>query len=230
MIFGQTLTGRAARRSIVIGAVVALVVLVGGVFYALNQHRVWTAESMLVVLPATDLDQATSASYYETLSRGQIVATFAEVAGGSNFKQQAENRLSLTPDERASVTTEVTVVPNTSVILIRSTAPTAELAQRMVEATTQVSVQYLASLSQPYRVVPVPTGQNSAVPSGISPIVLIAASVVVALVAGVAVQQAVYHLTPALRGAPPNGRAGGVEPAGTAAPAAEDEAPATAAP
>lgn len=189
------LSGRAARRSIVVGAVVALVLLVGGVFYALSQHRVWTAESMLVVLPAADLDEATSASYYDTLSRGQIVATFAEVAAGPNFQTQAEDQLALTAEQRDSVTVEVTVVPDTSVILIRSTAPTADLAQQLTAAMTDVSVQYLAGLSNPYRVVPVPTGQNSAVASGQSPIVLVAAAVLVALVAGVAVQQAIYHLT-----------------------------------
>ena len=201
MTLDQALSGRIVRRSMVVGAVVAVLLLVGGVFYALSQQREYTAESMLVVLPATELDESTSASYYETLSRGQIVATFAEVASGPNFRQQAERELALSGEQAESVTTEVTVVPNTSVILIRSTAPSAELAQQMVEATTRVSVKYLASLSQPYRVVPVPTGNDAADPSGLSPLVLIGAAVAVALVAGVAVQQAVYHVTVAVRGA-----------------------------
>ena len=87
---------------------------------------------MVVVLPAASLDDATSASYYETLSRGQIVATFAEVAGSLGFEQQAEDRLGLTAGQRAQVTTDVSVVPDTAVILIRATADDADVAQRMV--------------------------------------------------------------------------------------------------
>ena len=68
------------------------------------------------MLPAANLDDATSAAYYETLSRGQIVATFAEVAGNLWFAQQAEERLGLTPEQSKQVTTEVSVVPNTAVV------------------------------------------------------------------------------------------------------------------
>ncbi len=79
------------RTSIVVGVVVALLLTGAGAFYAFSQQRSWVAESMLVVLPSADLDEATAASYYETLSRGQIVATFAEVAGTQGFEQQAED-------------------------------------------------------------------------------------------------------------------------------------------
>ncbi|HLL61536.1 MAG TPA: hypothetical protein VK401_00685, partial [Propionibacteriaceae bacterium] len=93
------------RTSIVVGTVVALLLAAAGAFYAFGQQRSWVAESMLVVLPSADLDEATSASYYETLSRGQIVATFAEVAGTQRFEQQAEDRLGLATAERDAVST-----------------------------------------------------------------------------------------------------------------------------
>jgi hypothetical protein len=101
MIFSSRFDSKALRQSVVVGVIVALALLGGGVAYALTQHRTWAAESMVVVLPATSLDDATSASYYETLSRGQIVATFAEVAGSLGFEQQAEDRLGLTAGQRA---------------------------------------------------------------------------------------------------------------------------------
>jgi hypothetical protein len=186
----------------VTGVIVALVLLAAGVGYALTQHRTWTAESMVVVLPAANLDDATSASYYETLSRGQIVATFAEVAGSLGFEQQAEDRLGLTEEQRAKVTTDVSVVPNTAVILIRATSDDAIVAQQMAAATTDLSVQYLAGLSKPYRVVTVPSAAGSATATGMSLPVLLAAALAVALVVGLAVQQAVYHLSVALRGSP----------------------------
>jgi hypothetical protein len=202
MIFSSRFDTRAVRQSIVTGVIVALALLAGGVAYALTQPRTWAAESMVVVLPAANLDDATSASYYETLSRGQIVATFAEVAGSLGFEQQAEDRLGLTAGQRAKVTTDVSVVPDTAVILIRATADDAEVAQRMVGATTDLSVQYLAGLSRPYRVVTVPSAAGSASATGMSLPVLLAAALAVALVAGLALQQAVYHLSVAFRGQP----------------------------
>lgn len=202
MISSRRFDTRAVRQSIVTGTIIALALVAAGVTYVLTQQRTWTAESMAVVLPAATLDDATSASYYETLSRGQIVATFAEVAGGLGFEQQAEDRLGLTPQQRANVTTEVTVVPDTAVILIRATADDASVAQRMAAATMDLSVQYLAGLSKPYRVVSVPAGDDSATPNGTSLPVLLAAIAAVALVAGLAVQQAVYHLSIAIRGVP----------------------------
>jgi hypothetical protein len=186
--------------SIVVGVVVALLLAGAGAFYAFSQQRSWVAESMLVVLPSADLDEATSASYYETLSRGQIVATFAEVAGTQRFEQQAEDRLALSAAQRDAVSTEVSVVPDTAVILIRSTAGDAEVAQQISRITTQLSVEYLAGLTQPFRAVTVPSGDD-AEPTGMSPLVLAVAGLMAGLVAGLAVQQAVYHLSAAVRGA-----------------------------
>jgi hypothetical protein len=202
MIFSSRFDTKALRQSVVVGVIIALALLGGGVAYALTQHRTWAAESMVVVLPAASLDDATSASYYETLSRGQIVATFAEVAGSLGFEQQAEVRLGLTAGQRAQVTTDVSVVPDTAVILIRATADDADVAQRMVAATTDLSVQYLAGLSRPYRVVTVPSAAGSASATGMSLPVLLAAALAVALVAGLALQQTVYHLSVAFRGQP----------------------------
>jgi hypothetical protein len=202
MIFSSRFDTKALRQSVVVGVIVAVALLGGGVAYALTQHRTWAAESMVVVLPATSLDDATSASYYETLSRGQIVATFAEVAGSLGFEQQAEDRLGLTAGQRAQVTTDVSVVPDTAVILIRATADDADVAERMAAATTDLSVLYLAGLSKPYRVVTVPSAAGSASATGMSLPVLLAAALAVALVAGLALQQAVYHLSVAFRGQP----------------------------
>ena len=188
------------RTSVVLGLVVALLLAAAGALYAFSQQRTWVAESMVVVLPSTALDEATSASYYETLSRGQIVATFAEVAGTQRFEQQAMDQLRLSPAERSLVSTEVSVVPDTAVILIRSTAGSAEVAQEVSRVTTSLSVTYLGGLTQPYRAVRVPSG-STAEPTGMSPWVLAAAGLLAGLVAGLAVQQAVYHLSAAVRGA-----------------------------
>lgn len=198
MRFPGALDRRALQRSLVVGAAVAALLLVGGIVFALAQQKTWTAESVVVVLPASDLDEGTSAAYYETLSRGQIVATFAEVAGNLRFVQQAEDRLGLTPEQRQGVTTEVSVVPSTAVILVRATATDPAVAEQLADATTTISSDYLTTLSRPFRTSQVHEAQGTAVASGTPVPLLLAASVLVALVAGLAAQQAAYQLAIAL--------------------------------
>ncbi len=193
---------RAVRISIVLGAVIAVLILAAGIAFALVRPPASTAEAMAVVLPAKGLDEATSASQFETLSRGQIPATFAEVAGNLRFQTAAADQLGLSAAERQQVQVEATVVPNTSVILIRVTAPDPAVAEKMADAITTLSSQYLSGVLQPYRTETVQSAQGTAETSGLTPAVLIAASVVVALVAGVAAQQAVYHLLLVLRRGP----------------------------
>jgi len=195
----SALSRREVRISVLAGTVVAMLVVVAGAWLALTTPTKWTAESVLVVLPGADLSASDSAAYYETLSRGQIVATFAEVADNLRFQQQAEQTFQLSDAQRAGVTTTVSVVPDTSVILVRTTAGTAVIAEQLADATTTLATGYLAGLSRSYRTEFVHTAQGSAFSSGTSPTTLLLLAVVVALVAGVAIQKAVYHLLVAMR-------------------------------
>ncbi len=190
---------REVRISVLAGAVVALLVVVAGAGLALVSQPKWTAESVLVVLPSTDLDTADSAAYYETLSRGQIVATFAEVADNLRFQNQAEENLGLSDAQRAGVTTTVSVVPDTSVILVRTTAGTAAVAEQVADATTTLASAYLAGLSETYRTDLVHGAEGTATSSGTSPTTVMALAVAVGLIVGVAVQQAIYHLMMTMR-------------------------------
>ena len=156
----SALSRREVRISVLAGAVAALLVVVAGAWLALTTPTKWTAESVLVVLPGADLNASDSAAYYETLSRGQIVATFAEVADNLRFQQQAEQTLQLSDAQRAGVTTTVSVVPDTSVILVRTTAGTAVIAEQMADATTTLASKYLAGLSRSYRTELVHTAQG----------------------------------------------------------------------
>lgn len=194
MIKPSSFSRREVKVSVLAGALAALLVVLAGAAVALTSSTKWTAESVLVVLPNADLSASDSAAYYETLSRGQIVATFAEVADNQRFQDQAEATLQLTDAQRAGVTTTVTVVPDTSVILVRTTAGTAAVAEQLANATTSLASAYLAGLSEPYRTDLVHDATGSAAASGTSPVILLALAVIVGLIAGVAVQQAVYHL------------------------------------
>ncbi|MEX5259370.1 hypothetical protein [Kocuria sp. CPCC 205263] len=189
---------RETRVSLMTGVLVALLILVAGSVVALGQKSEYTAESVIVVLPNADLETSLSAAYYETLSRGQIVATFAEVADNLRFEQQAEERLQLDEGQRDAVTTTVSVVPSTSVILVRATAEEAEVAEQMADGTASLATEYLGNLSDPYRTEIVQEADFSAYVSSTSPALLFGLTLIVALIAGVAVQQAIYHLLGAL--------------------------------
>jgi capsular polysaccharide biosynthesis protein len=191
--------GRPVRRSIAVGLLLALMALAGGVTLAVTQQQAWIAESVMVVLPRANLDDATSAAFYETMSRGQIVGTFAEVADNPSFQRQAMNDLQLTAAQKKTVSTTVSVVPDTSVILVRVSAGTPAAAEQVTDATAALASRNLASLSNAYRTQIVHSAQGTAAPSGTSPTLLLILSAGVALVAGVATQQAVYHLVMARR-------------------------------
>lgn len=195
---------REVRISILAGAVVALLVLIAGAVISLGTKSEYTAESVIVVLPASDLSTSDSAAYYETMSRGQIVATFAEVANNLRFEQQAEENLQLTAAQRDSVTTTVSVVPDTSVILVRAVADEAGVAEQVADGTTTLATEYLAGLSKPYRTDLVHDAVGSGYKSSTSPLLLFGLAIVVALIAGLAIQQAVYHLMVAVRRRPGN--------------------------
>jgi capsular polysaccharide biosynthesis protein len=208
---------RTARLSIVVGAVVALLILVGGIAFALVRPPAYTAEAMAVVLPGAGLDEATAAGQWETLSRGQIPATFAEVAADPRFQTAAADQLSLTAEQRQQVQVETSVVPNTSVILIRVTAPDPVVAEQMADATTALASKYLTGLLPSFRTETVQSAKGTAQSSGLSPQLVIVGTVVLALVAGLAVQQALYHLLLVLR----RGSASSTASTEAAAPTAE---------
>ncbi len=190
---------RPLRTSVLSGVVLALLTLAAGGAYALTQQVTYTAESVLLVLPRADLDDATSAAFYETMSRGQIVGTFAEVANNPSFQAQALDQLGLTPQERQDLTTEVTVVPDTSVILVRVTSPSATAAAQASVATARTTTTYLATLTTAFRTQLVQGATGATPSSGLTPALVLALTGVVAVVLGVAAQQAVYHLLAARR-------------------------------
>jgi capsular polysaccharide biosynthesis protein len=190
---------RALRRSIVSGLVLALLTLGAGAALAATQQPSYTAEAVLVVLPKATLDDATSAAFYETMSRGQIVGTFAEVADNPTFERSSAAALGLSAGQQKKVTTTVSVVPDTSVILVRVSAGGATVAEQLADRTAALASTYLAELSNAYRIQIVHPAQGSAASSGISATLMLILAGVVAVGGGVAVQQAVYHLMVARR-------------------------------
>ena len=185
--------GRLAR-SVVAGIVAALLVVMGGVFFDAALPRRWSATAALVVLPAPNLNQEAVAGFYETLSRGQIVATYAEILRSQRFEVAAERELRLTPAQRREASVSVRIVPETALITVTATAASPTVAERLADRIAAVADTSISALGQPYTVSSVTGARGTAEKSGISTEGLALVVGVVALAVGLAAQQAVYQL------------------------------------
>jgi hypothetical protein len=160
---------------------VGLLVLVGGgVFWQL-----WPAEqratSTLVVLP--DASGVEVASYYDTLSSGQIATTFAEIVG-----------LRAADGAPSGVTVDVDVVPETSLIKVTATAGDVATAEAEANAALERARPYFDQLSAPYDLSTVQSAEGTAEPTGLTPALLAGVVAGLAVIAGLAAYVAVRGL------------------------------------
>jgi len=209
---GRSLPPRARPRhpgrSLAWGAAALVAVLLAGGAFLATRSGEWTAETTAMVVPDQGLDPAAGAGYYETLSRGHVVATVAEILRLGQFRDEAAAGLGVTPEQRDSVTVEVAVVPNTAIITIAATAPDARLAERMADGVLARATAY-EGLPEPFELTPVSGAAGTARRPAVATWQFAAVLLLIALVAAVAAQQAAYHLAAAAgarRAGAPDGR------------------------
>lgn len=174
---------RARRRRLpaVLAAIAVLLVVVeGGVLFWQQQPAQYSAMTTLVVLPAGT--SAEAASYYDTLSRGQIATTFAEILA-----------LRATPaGGQTKVTVEV--VPETSLIQVTATADSARAAESAADQALGRAEPYFNQLGSPYGVSVVQGAAGTAQHAGLTKGVLAGVVAAVALIAAFAAYLAVRGL------------------------------------
>lgn len=166
----------------------ALLVLVGGWLLYVDRPAEYEASTTLVVLPNDQLAEA--ASYYDTLSQGQIVTTFAGI-----LDLQATQVGAAGDEQIREVTVEV--VPDTSLIQITGTATDAASAEAATDAVLAQSRVYFDQLTFPYQVNVVQGAAGTAQPTGLAPGLLAGVVAAVALIAGIATYLAIRAVLPA---------------------------------
>src|SRR5262245_13331740 len=136
---------RGFRRlpGVVAGVVVFALILAAGWGYLATQPRRWSAKSAVLVLPAQGRNPATAPDYYETLSRGQIVETFAQILRLPGFEAAAAARLGLPEAALRDLDASVQVVPNTAMITITVTAPDRGEAELMADGIVAGATTYI---------------------------------------------------------------------------------------
>ncbi|MGR6967115.1 hypothetical protein ACU610_21895 [Geodermatophilus sp. URMC 61] len=207
---GAAGAGRRRRPAAALtGLAVALLVLVGGWLLYVDRPAEYEASSTLVVLPNDQLSEA--ASYYDTLSQGQIVTTFAGI-----LDLQATQVAAAGEEQVREVT--VDVVPDTSLIQITGTATDAESAEAATDAVLTQSRTYFDQLTFPYEVNVVQGAVGTAQPTGLAPGLLAAVVAAVALIAGIATYLAIRAVLPARQPLRPVGEEPDVSSDGLSAP------------
>lgn len=179
---GLPQVGRSSRllnRSLVAGAVVALVVLVGGGRYVLDRPVTWEATSSFVVFPATGTPE-NEAGYYETLARGQIVSTMAQIVSAQQSREDGD--------------VVVQVVPETSLITLTATASNESAAEDIAERQLSQALAAVSDLDLPFAARTVNTGAGTANTADASTTTLVGVVVFVALVLGLLVQEGLAAL------------------------------------
>ncbi len=173
----------ATRSAAAVAAVVVgLAALLIGGGLVLSRAPSWRASSSLLVLPDRAASPDAAAGLYDTLSRGQLVQTYASVANSPGFVGGVLNGLKTTAKQRRSLNIAVTPVPNTNLIDVSATADKAPLAESAADAVSSQAVATLASTFYPFRVTEVSSARGTAKSAKANSTTLLAVVLIASLV------------------------------------------------
>ena len=161
------------RGVVVLSVIVGLVAALGASLIVGRGATQYRTEARVAILPS-NTDPAYEAVYYETLSRGQIPLTLAEVVRGLS-----------TPTD--SATMDVRVIPETSVIVISSTGARAATVEDAVGRRLEAGISAVDALGLPFRLSVLSDGKGTSGPVPTSQLSRLIVLLGIGLVAGSAV-------------------------------------------
>ena len=191
-------SGRRALPSIVAGVVVAALVMAAGAYLVSGRPTQWESRGSVLVLPAARLETDQVPGYYETLSRGQVVESYAEILRLQRFADATAESLDVPKADLDGVRAEVSVPTGTALIQVRVTAPTADVAERMTAGIVTAAAAYINDLAQPYDATVASDGVGTAEQRVPPTRILFGLVALGALALGLIVQQAWWILQQAL--------------------------------
>jgi capsular polysaccharide biosynthesis protein len=189
---------RPPLASIVAGAATFVIVVVIGVMLVMARPSQWAAADSVVVLPRQTGSPETMAGYYDTLSRGQIVATFAEILRQQRFQEVVTRQMGLSPAQANRFDVAVEVVPDTAMISTAVTGPNPSQVEELADGISRMAIDFFAGLRSPYTAIRVSPARDTAERTGAGRESLLAVTAVAGLAAGLAMQQAVHQIALAL--------------------------------
>lgn len=173
-----------------LGVAVAVAVLAAGLYVAAAPQQ-WTAHSDLLVSPDPEQAAASTSAYYETLDTGSVTGTAAAIVENPALVRRAAEASGVDLD---AVKVSVSVVPDTSLVRISTTAPQERAAVVLTDELARLAVPEVRALLPPYALSGLSPASDSVAPSGLSRGQVVGVAVLMALLAGAAAQQAVQQI------------------------------------
>ncbi len=185
----------ALGASVVIGLIMFLAVFLVGRELLNNQPTGWTAQAAVVIFPNDKLDTDLAATYYSTLTEGQIPNTLAEYFRLPEIRQSAVDQVGASGGG-----VSVEVVEGTSMITITADASTPVLAERLADVVLEKAESRIEKLPvrRGYELDVASRAEGTAKRTGIDTTTFLGALVLVAVVAAIAIQQVALHLASAM--------------------------------
>lgn len=178
------------------GIVTALAIIAGGVYVAGSPEE-WSANGELLMAPRVQETADSTSAFYETLSRGQVTATAAAIMENPTLVQEAADAVGI--EDMDTVSVRVTVIPDTSLIRIATTALTKDEAVSLTDELARISVPEIDARLKPYGLSSLGSAEQTAQRTGLGTAQTMAIVVVMALAVGTAVQQALQQIAAARR-------------------------------
>lgn len=185
---------RLRRAPIVAGLVTGVVIVAVGLVFALTQPSGWASDSTLVVTPSGSVAGTASAAYYETLSHGQVVSTYAEMLRLSDLERRTKRLVGVAAGDEGSTSISIHVVPDTSLIVMRASSPSRQTAERLAVSAAYAGAVYLSNLKQPFAVSTLRSANTSAKRTGGDAVPIVVVAVAVAIVAALLAARSVMQL------------------------------------
>lgn len=176
--------------SIAFGVVLASLTIALGGSVILSRPTVWQSQTTLLVMPR-ETDDGSDAGLFELLNQGQIVTTYAAILRSNVFAQDVARSAAVTV---RPITLDAAPLPDTFLIRITATAPTAVDSARLARAGARRAPAHVADLKQPFAIRALDASGVTATRRTVATPGLAVTLFLIALIVGVAGQQAFLQL------------------------------------
>lgn len=176
-----------------IGAVVALAIIVAGAIAVSSRTDSYTADARVLIGPTDDVDNPVLA--LDTLSRGTVVATYAEIFGSDEVVASGLAASGFDAAAQEDITIRTRSLAGASAVLIEAVADDAETAERAATAVATAD-PVIDGYAEVFQVTLLQGAQGHAVRSGIDGGALIALLMAAGIALGVAAGSASKRYLP----------------------------------
>ncbi len=169
---------------ILTSALIGLVALIGGLLGIAGRSASYDATAKILIVPRTT-DDSLAINGADTLSRGPVASTFAEVYSSSRVVRDALAKAGFTAADAAKVSVNTSLITDTSVIVVSGTSGSPVLAERAANAVAGASPA-LGGYTRAFSPEQIGSAEGTASRSGASTSTLVVVAIVVALVLALA--------------------------------------------